>query len=465
MHEPHFNSQVSFPATRRKFLGISSLSLATLGAFRSPFTSIRGAAAENSPGRAKRCVLLFLTGGPPQIDTWDPKPAAPVEIRGELKPIATESAGLFFTELFPRLASTSSRLCVLRSITHGDTVHTSAGYTMLTGVVHPQANSGSATLIKPGPNDHPHVGSLVSRFLDQNRSIPPMVSLPEIIKDAQVNQFPGLDGGFLGSSYSPLLVEANAARTAFLQPDIFLPADVSSDRLQTRRQLLDLLNEPSLVRSLGEERSRETVRWRERAYRLVESPAFREAFDLGQESPMSRDAYGSHLFGKGCLLARRLLEAGVTFVSVYWHYEGPDDSPVWDTHGNNFPHLRERLAPPTDQAVAALVSDLANRGMLDDTLVICMGEFGRSPKINREAGRDHWPRVQSILLSGAGIRTGVPYGSSDKYGSDPADHAVTPADLTATILHLLGVPGHVQLQDPFGRPIPACSGNVISGLF
>jgi hypothetical protein len=188
------------------------------------------------------------------------------------------------------------------------------------------------------------------------------------------------------------------------------------------------------------------------------------AFALDQEPQALREAYGPHLFGQGCLLGRRLLEAGVQLVTVYWHYEGPDDSPVWDTHENNFPHLRNRLAPPTDAAISALLDDLASRGLLEETLVIVMGEFGRSPKINSKGGREHWPQVQSILLAGAGIRAGEVYGASDREGGLPAEFPVTPADLTATFLHLLGIPPHTEIHDATDRPLAASEGTVVRGL-
>jgi hypothetical protein len=202
----------------------------------------------------------------------------------------------------------------------------------------------------------------------------------------------------------------------------------------------------------------------QRAYALIGSPAVQRAFQLDREPDRVRAAYGRHLFGQGCLLARRLLEAGVSLVTVYWHYEGPKDSPVWDTHANNFPHLRERLMPPTDRAFASLLEDLSSRGLLDDTLVVCMGEFGRSPRINSSGGREHWPLVQSIVLAGAGIPGGSVYGASDRLGAQPADKPVTPPDLIATFLHLLGVRPDVQLHDRSGRPLRACEGRPLRAL-
>jgi Protein of unknown function (DUF1501) len=448
--------------SRRAFLQLGALgglglSLPTLlqAAASQPTSSGAGSA------RAKRCILLFLTGGAPQTDTWDPKPDAPEQYRGELQPIATAVPGVRVSELFPRLAPQTDKCCLVRSVSHGDRVHTSAGYTMLTGMVHPQANGRSAGDIKPGPHDHPHLGSLLALVQPAPRGLPTFVALPEAIKDAGVNPYPGLDGGFLGQRFSPWRIEANGDQTGFRLPDIFLGRDVTAQQLEERRLLL-----PRLDRSLvaGEAVAADLEHFQQQAFTLLKTPAVRAAFQLENEPDRSRDDYGRHLFGQGCLLARRLLEAGISLATVYWHYEGPADSPVWDTHQNNFRHLRERLAPPTDRALAALISDLAQRGMLDETLIVCLGEFGRTPKINEQGGRDHWPAVQSVLLAGGGIRGGAVYGASDRYGAYPADKPTTPAAVAATILHLLGVPLDREIRDRSNRPFPICQESPIQGI-
>src|SRR5262245_30116519 len=403
--------------------------------------------------RAKRCLLLFLTGGPPQHDTWDMKPDAPAQIRGELRPISTSVPGIQISELFPKLSGKIDKLRIVRSVSHADTVHTSAGYTMLTGAYHPRANAASATLIRPTPDDMPPLASWLAKARAGCSGLP-FVALPEVIKDANVNTFPGQDAGLLGQRYAPLQIEADAQRTSFAVSPIILPADISPDRLADRRRLTRLLADSRDGLATGP-LATPLAAQRERAAELLASTRFAEAFALEREPQSRREAYGSHLFGRGCLLARRLLEAGVGLVTVYWHYEGPDDSPVWDTHWNNFQHLRERLAPPTDQALAALLDDLADRSLLDDTLVVCLGEFGRSPKINGKAGRDHWPHVQSILLAGAGIPGGTIFGASDRDGAYPRDKAIAPASLMATFLHLVGVPPDLEAIDRAGRPFRA----------
>lgn len=426
--------------------------------------SARGRSDAPTFGRARHCLLLFLTGGAPQHDTWDLKPDAPAEIRGELQPIATDAPGVLISELFPRLARHAGKCCVLRSMTHHDSIHTSAGYSMLTGVPHPLANGRSAKDIRPTPDDHPHLGALLAKVHRPREGMPVFASLPEVVKDAGVNEFPGQGAGFLGAGYEPFRIQGNAASGEFQLPDIFLPADVSAHRLSDRRLLLSQLD-----RGLAEREHNLVVAdfggYYEQAFRLIGSPGARSAFDLGREPERVHESYGKHLFGQGCLLARRLLEAGVRLVTVYWHYEGPDDSPVWDTHQNNYPHLRNRLMPPTDQALAAVLADLAERGLLDSTLVVCMGEFGRSPKINRHGGRDHWPLVQSVMLAGAGLRAGCVYGASDRIGAYPDDKPAAPSDLAATILHLLGVPHDLELRDRAGRPMRACEGRVLRELW
>jgi hypothetical protein len=414
-------------------------------------------------GRAKRCVLLFLTGGPPQHDTWDMKPDAPAEVRGEFRPIETDVPGIQVCELFPKLARVASKFQIVRSVTHTDTVHTSAGYTMLTGVPHPLANVSTAALIRPLPTDHPHFGSILAKARSGGGTTPTFASLPEVIKDAAVNEFPGQDAGFLGRRFGPFRIDGDGTAQRFRLPEITLADEVTLARLNERRFLRNQIERQLAVL----DRTRPAADlddFYEQAFGLLQAEPLRRAFDLDGEPASLRASYGPHLFGQGCLLARRLLEAGVSLVTVYWHYEGPEDSPVWDTHWNNFKHLRERLIPPTDAAVSTLLTDLASRGLLDDTLVICLGEFGRTPKINGKAGRDHWPHVASILLAGAGLPAGTVFGASDRLGAYPARNPIVPEDLTATFLHLLGVPPDFEVLDPTGRPIPACRGAPVAGL-
>ncbi len=268
-----------------------------------------------------------------------------MEYRGELRPIATTVPGVSVSELFPRTARQAGHCCIVRSVSHADRVHTSAGYTMLTGAIHPQADGPGSAKIKPGPHDQPHLGSLLAMTHPSPRGLPVFASLPEAIKDAGVNPYPGLDGGLLGNKVAPWRIEADASQTGFRLPDMALPPDMTAERLADRGLLL-----PALDRSMSAgESAADKDHWQRQAFALLRSQNLREAFRLERETERTRADYGRHLFGQGCLLVRRLLEAGIALVSVYWHHEGPDDSPVWDTHQNNFRHLRKRLAPPTDR--------------------------------------------------------------------------------------------------------------------
>jgi Protein of unknown function (DUF1501) len=452
-------------SSRREFLRVGSI--AGLG-LSLPDLLQSAAASSSTPsgfGRAKRCILLFPFGGPSQLDSFDPKPNAPDVYRGEFRPISTRVPSVQISELFPRLAQQADTFTIVRSVTHSDSVHTSAGYTMLTGKRHPRANDpAGASVIRPAPDDYPHIGSVVAYARGSQSGLPPFVTLPESVHDAGVNELPGQGAGFLGGRYAPLLFEADARRAGFPPPDVFRPAGIDAGRLDVRQALrVQLDRRLAAFETSGQLASLDAHY--QRAFDLLRSPAARRAFDLEAEAPTERDAYGRHLFGQGCLLARRLVEAGVALVSVYWHYEGPDDSPCWDTHENNFRHMRERLAPPADRAFARLLEDLSERGLLDDTLVVWMGEFGRSPRINPKAGRDHWPHVQSVLLAGGGVAGGGVYGKSDKHGGYPADQPVTPADLGATLLHLLGIPPETELHDQLGRTFTASHGTPIRALF
>jgi hypothetical protein len=451
--------------SRREFLrfgglGALGLSLPSLLGARSA-----SAATDRTPsfGRAKHCILLFLTGGPSQLDTFDPKPDAPAEIRGEFRPIQTATPGLVFGEHVPLLAARSADFAVVRSLTHADTVHTSAGYTLLTGVPHPAANSpGGAATIKPSASDHPHYGSLLARFRPAAGGMPSFVALPEVVKDAGVNEFPGQGAGLLGRRFDPFRIEHDDSPAGFKTPDLVLPADLAGSRLVDRRRLRRQLGELVEARSeIANETELES--YYRQAFEILSSPAVSRAFELDAESPRAREAYGDHLFGRGCLLARRLVEAGVAMTTVYWHYDGPEDSPSWDTHNDNFRHLRERLLPPADRAIAALVDDMKVRGLLDETLVVCLGEFGRTPRISAKAGRGHWPFAQSALLAGAGVRTG-PFGSTDHHAAYPVDRPMSPADLAATLLHLLGVDPKLEMRDALGRPHVVNRAHIVSDL-
>lgn len=419
--------------------------------------------AQPSFGRAKRCLFVFLNGGPSQLDFWDMKPGAPVEIRGELTPIPTNVAGIQVSELLPLTARQIDKFKIVRSVTHPCSVHTTGVYTMLTGTVHrtPKVDQTQAL-----PNDHPHLGSIYARSKGWRDGVPPFVTLPTLFRAPPVSGiWAGQNAGFLGRRFDPFVVHGDKHSTTFSMPVIELPQHTGVNRLQDRRHLLARFNQQF-------EHTRQTARVAEldvtyeQAFQLLRTENVFRATDLESESDQVRDTYGRHLFGQGLLLARRFLEANVPLVTVYWIDPTPPGpgGGEFDSHGRIYYHLRERLAAPTDRALAALLSDLSERGLLDDTLVVVLSEFGRSPRINADAGRDHWPQVQSILLAGAGISGGCIYGASDKHAAEVRSDPVTPPDLTQTILHLLGVPSESAWPDLDGRIVRACHGTPVDGL-
>jgi Protein of unknown function (DUF1501) len=392
---------------------------------------------------------------------WDMKPAAPPEVRGEFKPIATTVPGVQLCEHLPRLAGHAHRFALVRSAHHRvSNAHWAAAYLTLTG-----EDRGDFTIaIPPGPNDYPAIGSVLAHLRPPERPVVPFVSLPYVTAEgAGGPPQPGIYGGWLGRGLDPLIIDRHRSDAQdpnspkFGIPELTLRAEVDPARLDDRRGLLGKLD--GLPRS-GPARLLDT--YQQRAFALLTSDATRRAFDLSKEPPALRDAYGRNIYGQSILLARRLVEAGTRMVTLKW---APDANATWDTHGQNFVKLKNELLPQLNAGLATLLDDLADRGLLDETLVICMGEFGRTPKVNAQAGRDHWPRCYSLLLAGGGVPGGLVFGKSDRIGSDPAENPVTPHDLLATFYHLLGVPPDVELPDQQGRTIRlAGHGQVIPEL-
>jgi hypothetical protein len=324
---------------------------------------------------------------------------------------------------------------------------------------------------KETPEDTPSIGSVMSRLrtvpLSPRRergrgegALPPYVWMPFIWKGYPI--IAQGYGGFLGRTYDPFRILEDPNAPAFQVEALALPREVSLDRLAERRGLLDSFNRQTEKFLRSGSASRISAHY-QRALDMIASPLARKAFDLSAEDAKVRDRYGRHTFGQSVLLARRLVEHGVALVTVYWHdYKHKDPGMTnWDTHGKNYPALKQSLMPPTDQAYSALLEDLADRGLLDDTLVVLMGDFGRTPKINGGGGRDHWGGCCSLLFAGAGIRTGQVLGSSDKTAAYPRDFPVTPGDVVATMYHCLGVDPHLELPDQFGRPLRVCLGDPI----
>jgi hypothetical protein len=466
------------PWSRRDCLRVglgSTLGLMTGPLFAHGSTSPTPLPRGRSFGQAKSCILIYLFGGPSHLDIWDLKPAAPPEIRGEFKPQPTCVPGMQITEHLPRLAQHADKYAIIRSLSHGDSAHGSAGHAMMTGRS-PRVRGE----VPPHADDFPHYGAVLARFRPAGRAVAPFVSFPWAISTS-TNIVPGQNGGFLGRVGDPLRLEATFDNgVGFGVPLSTLPAEVDAERMRDRRQLHERLDASSLLGA--NPTAGEMGELYRRAFRFMDSRAMTEAFRLDKEPARLRARYGQNVFGQSLLLARRLAEAGVPMITVFWPERkepeayinrGVKDSvavPAWDTHGTNvgktpnFPFLRDKLLPVLDLASTALIEDLHARGLWDQTLVAWTGEFGRTPKINGDAGRDHYGNVFSAMLGGGGIQGGQVYGASDAQGAFPADNPVSPAAFAATLYHCLGVATHAQIPDRLGRPVHVMEKDPIAAL-
>jgi uncharacterized protein (DUF1501 family) len=421
-------------------------------------------------GKAKSVLVVFASGGQSQLDTWDPKPHAPEEIRGVFGTIPTAVPGLRFCEHLPRVARLADRLTVLRCVAHDDLDHGSAAYLSLTGVPHPRKSSNPP----PQPTDYPTLGAVVSRVRPPGRlphaavTVNGPLLVPEVVG-------PGQNAGFLGRSFEPLRI-GNAAEAPLTDVGSGGPSDLDAERLRDRRELLHALD-PAAA---DDPAARTFDVSREKAYALLASSAGRRAFDLSQEPRALRERYGLHRSGQACLMGRRLVEAGVPWVTVFFNHSirGQDKHPDatdwygWDTHNDIFESLKIHLLPRFDQTFATLLEDMETRGLLKTTLVVCMGEFGRAPRVALEPrfagatpGRKHWAAVYSIVLAGAGIGRGGVVGSSDRIGAYPAGAAYGPWDVAATLFAALGIDPATHYTDAAGRPYPVSTGKPIAAVY
>ena len=401
----------------------------------------------------KSCIIVFHYGGPSQFETFDPKPEAPQGIRGEYQTIATAVPGIHVGEYLPRVAKIMDRLALVRSMHHPMRNHNSAAAEALTGRT---PAGGDLELLADEARSFPTLGSSVSFGLGQRGHVLPYVALPYTIYN--VVQLPGQTAGFLGGAYERFQVTGNPNDRGFRVSSLEPPANRQPPEIAAREQLLHTLDALPEIGPQAEMRL-----YQRRALQLVSSDAVRRSFDLERESPQVRDRYGRHLLGQSLLLARRLVESGVNFVTVFDGERNGQDA-NWDSHLNIFPRHRQ-LIPPADEGFSALIEDLEARGLLDSTLVIAMGEFGRTPKINGNAGRDHWPDCYTVALAGGGVRGGMVYGASDKIGAYPDRDPVTPADLTATILGRFGINPELEIRDPTNRPFRLSDGTPLGALF
>jgi hypothetical protein len=413
----------------------------------------------NGFGRARSCILIFLWGGPSHLDTWDPKPDAPQDIRGPFRAIPTVVPGISISEHFPSLARQVHRLSIVRSMSHDDAAHLSTAHHILTGHVAPTPNSDAAG---PSPRDWPHLGALVSKLRPSRGGLPSAVNMPWTVMHpaAPGGKAPGQHAGWLGRAHEPFHLEGNPNHASFHVEGLGLPQGISPVRLARRRALLERIYNAADRSGHG---PRSWDSFQHKALDGLVSAEARGAFQIDREDPRLRDRYGRHIHGQCLLLARRLIEAGVGLVTVNWHNDG---NFFWDTHGNNFNRLRHRLMPPADQGFSALLEDLDNRGLLDETLVVWVGEFGRTPRIIRSnSGREHWPHCYSAVLAGAGVRGGSVFGASDRWAAYPASDPVSPEDLGATMLHALGIDPATKVKDALERLLRINDGTPLLPVF
>ena len=450
----------SHPLFGRRTLLQASLSGLGGWTFQSAFANQTGSSAliPGGLGRAKRCLLFFMWGGPSQIDTFDPKPMAPDTIRGPFKAIPTSVEGISFSEHFRELSQRAHLLTVIRSLGHDDPAHLSSGHTVLTGHLPPVNKSDAAP---PSDRDTPHMGCVMSRLRPSQGMLPSFVTVPWVTSHpaAPGGQAPGQHGGRLGRQFDPLVVGGDLNSPGWKVPALSLIEGQPVDRLLRRESLLASIE--TQRRLLDAKVSRLDSR-QQQAFGLLTSPEVRTAFDLEQESPATRERYGRNLHGQCALLARRLLDHGVPFVSINWHNDGRN---FWDTHSDNFNRLERDLIPPADRALSAVLDDLSDSGQLDETLVVWVGEFGRAPVINVHAGREHHPFCYSALMAGGGIGKGRIYGASDSRAAYPSENPMSPHDLVATMYSALGVSPDTVLNDALNRPHQLFAGKPVQALF
>lgn len=431
--------------SRRDFVRIGGLS--ALGLTLPAWLQLRNVHGGEAKGKATSCILIWLDGGPSHLETFDLKPDASAEVRGPFAAITTSVSGIRVCEHLPKLAERMEHAAIIRSMTSPLGEHNLGAHYLLTGYA-------------PTPAiEYPALGSVVGHLRGEGAVLPPHIAVPDFRVGGR--NFSG--NGFLPASARPFSLNSDPAKPDFRVPDLDFYPGTAADRIDRRRDYLAAVDRLSRE---ADESEKSPPKQFEQAYRLLTSPGAKRAFNLNEEKAETRAAYGPRSIGQSCLLARRLVEQGVPFVTV--------TNPGWDTHQNLDTQLRAGytgakvgvgLIPSLDLALSALIDDLSERGLLDSTLIAVMGEFGRTPKLNTSAGRDHWPRVFSVLLAGGGLKGGQVIGSSDKTGESPQDKPITPADLAATILTLLGLDPQLTLQTADGRPIHLSrDGNVIREL-
>lgn len=401
---------------------------------------LQAKAASAKTAKAKSCIFLFLEGGPPHQDMWDPKPEAPVEIRGPFQAIPTNVPGTFITDQLPHCAKIADKYTILRSHSHADNGHTTGYHYVMTGR---RANFPDGDNPVPNNDFYPSIGSIVSREIGPRGTLPAYINLPHPMSAG--------GPGFYGAEHAPFVIEADPTQPDFEVKDLQPAGRLSQKRLSVRQKLLAGIDNLERERNRGQAKVMST--YYEKAYSLITSPEAKKAFDIQAEPETVRDNYGRTQVGQCALLARRLIEAGCRFVGV--------DAPGWDVHFNCFPSLQTDLIPYADRAFSTLVTDLEQRGLLDDTLVVMMGEMGRTPRVNAKAGRDHWSMAQTVIFAGGGTKPGQVIGATDKQAAAPTTEPIGVNDLLRTISTLMGIDSDKTYYGPLGRPVPIVDGGKV----
>lgn len=429
--------------SRRDFIQVGSLGAVGYSMAQHAQAEEQGLVSSDSNERS--VIMIFNLGAPSQLDTWDMKPDAPAEIRGPFKPIDTKADGVQISEIFPGHAEIGDKVSYVRSCYHTSAAVHDAGWQMMQ----------TGRQFQGGVNT-PHAGAVASYLQGRRTDLPPFVVLPERMGRGGGNLPNGQAGGFLGKSHDPFVLNADPSQANFKVPDLLPPAEIGSVRLNRRRKLRDLVDDT--VKNFDASDNAKLLDSNfDTAYRMMTSAQAREAFDLSKEPAAVRDRYGRTRFGQCCLLARRLVESGVRFVTINTFLTVFNEI-TWDIHGSkpftSIEGMKNIVAPMYDQAYSALVSDLSDRGLLDKTLVCNLQEFGRTPRVNPAGGRDHWPQCYTTYYAGGGVRGGQAVGHSDPIGGVPADRPTDPGDVVATIFHSLGYKLEAHLPGPAGRPFP-----------
>jgi len=455
---------LSATINRREVLRAGTLPLFGLG-----LNQLLAQPSAQRTGKAKACIVLFMWGGPAQQDTWDPKPDAPAQYRGEFKTISTALPGVRVCEHLPMMAKRLDQVALIRSMTHPDVNHTTATHYLLAG-------RAMARQEQQLEEDFPSYGSVLAHKGYGKGPLPPSINLMPVSADNAprfVESSHGQGAGWLGPVWSPQRIIANPSQPNYRVGEFVLHGDLDLPRVGSRKSLLKDIDSvrASFDRS---DAMRAASGNAARAFDLLANPKAAAAFDLSREPESVRERYGRHTHGQTVLQARRLVEAGVPLVTVFWPNDGITNVSVyWDTHNRNFIDLKTRLCPPADQAFSALIDDLKDRGMYDETLIVWTGEMGRTPKVGQSVpggagagrdGRDHWGKVFSAVLAGGGIKKGVVHGSSDRYAAEPSTNPVRPSDLAATIYHCMGLGNSPLITDKIGREIPLTEGEILHSL-